>query len=144
MLLELFLCPLHGVELGPEPAPSPLCHGHTVQAMAITPASGLPVVMPAVPLPGAPSWTKAHSGDPCPSKGDISPSGLKGEAGGVAAVAAQGAEGPGDQLHPGVVRVPEVDVFVGDLQLALAINVQVGAGEEEHVEPVWREEKNRK
>lgn len=97
-----------------------------------------------MPPPGAPSRRKAPSGGPHPSKGDVSPSGLEGEAGGVAPVAAQGAEGPGDQLHPGVVRVPEVDVFMGDLQLALAVNVQVGAGEEEHVEPVWRREKNRK
>lgn len=97
--------------------------------------------MAAVPPPGVPRRMEAHSGGPRPSKGDISPSSLEGEAGGIAAVAAQGAEGPGEQLHPGVVRVPEVDVFVGDLQLALAVNVQVGAGEEEHVKPVWRGEK---
>lgn len=88
--------------------------------------------------PGAPGGTRAPGTAPRRGPGGASPSSLEGEAGGVAAVAAQGAEGPGDQLHPGVVRVPEVDVFVGDLQLALAVNVQVGAREEEHVEPVWR------
>ena len=68
------------------------------------------------------------------------PASLEGEAGGVPAVAAQRAEGPRDELHAGVVCVPEVDVLVGDLQLALAVHVQVGTGQQEDVEAIWRGE----
>lgn len=98
----------------------PTAMGHPMAALG--PASGLGGTL------GAP--------------GPVSPSRLEGEARGVAAIAAQRAEGPGEQLEARVVRVPEVDVFVGDLQLALAVHVQVGAGEEEHVEPVWGKKKS--
>lgn len=64
----------------------------------------------------------------------VSPSGFEGEAGGIASVAPQGAEWPGDQLGARVVNVPQVNVLVGDLHHALPIDVQVGTGEEEHVE----------
>lgn len=66
----------------------------------------------------------------------ILPSRLKGKACGISAITAQGAERPRDELHAGVVYVPEVDVLVGDLQLALAIYVQVGAGQQEDIEAV--------
>lgn len=69
------------------------------------------------------------------------PSRLEGEAGGVPAVAAQRAEGPGDQLGAGVVDVPQVDVLVGDLHHALAVDVQVGTGQQEHVKPLWKSQR---
>lgn len=71
---------------------------------------------------------------PHPSHSPVSPPGFEGEAGGVASVAPQGAERPGDQLGAGVVDVPQVDVLVGDLHHALPVDVQVGTGQEEHVE----------
>lgn len=71
---------------------------------------------------------------PLPDHHEVSPSSLEGEAGGVASVAPQRAERPGDQLGARVVDVPQVDVLVGDLHHALAVDVQVGAGEEEDVE----------
>lgn len=67
---------------------------------------------------------------------------LKGEPGGVSPVAAQGAQGPGDELDARVVHVPEVNVFVGDLQLALAVDVQVGAGQKEDVKPICKERRH--
>lgn len=67
----------------------------------------------------------------------VLPASLEGKACGIPAIAAQGAEGPRDELHAGVVYVPEVDVLVGDLQLALAIHIQVGAGQQEDVEAIW-------
>lgn len=71
----------------------------------------------------------------------ISPSGFEGEAGGVASVAPQGAERPGDQLGARVVDVPQVNVLVGDLHHALPVDVQVRAGQEEHVEALCGGEK---
>lgn len=64
----------------------------------------------------------------------VSPSSFEGEAGGVASIAPQGAEWPGDQLGSWVVNVPQVNVLVGNLHHALPIDVQVGTGKEEHVE----------
>jgi hypothetical protein len=58
----------------------------------------------------------------------VLPARLKGKARSISAITAQRAEGPRDELHAGVVYVPEVDVLVSDLQLALPIHVQVGAG----------------
>lgn len=70
----------------------------------------------------------------------VLPARLKGKTCGISAIAAQGAEGPRDELHAGVVYVPEVNVLVGDLQLALAIYVQVGAGQQEDIEAICRAE----
>lgn len=64
----------------------------------------------------------------------VSPSSLESEASSITSVAPQGAERPGDQLGAWVVNVPQVNVLVGDLHHALAVDVQVGTGEEEHVE----------
>lgn len=64
----------------------------------------------------------------------VSPSGFEGEAGGIASVAPQRAERPGDQLGARVVNVPQVNVLMGDLHHALPIDVQVGTGQEEHIE----------
>lgn len=64
----------------------------------------------------------------------VSPSCFEGEACGITSVAPQRAEWPGDQLGARVVNVPQVNVFMGDLHHALPIDVQVGTGEEEHVE----------
>lgn len=58
----------------------------------------------------------------------VLPARLKGKSCGISAITAQRAEGPRDELHAGVVYVPEVDVLVSDLQFALAIHVQVRAG----------------
>lgn len=66
------------------------------------------------------------------------PSGLEGEPGGVSSIAAQRAERPHDQLEAGVVDVPQVDVLVGDLHGALAVDVQVGGGHQVDVEALWR------
>lgn len=66
----------------------------------------------------------------------VLPARLKGKTCGISAITAQGAEGPRDELHAGVVYVPEVDVLVGDLQLALAVHVQVGAGQQEDIEAI--------
>ena len=73
--------------------------------------------------------TDASSGGPLPA-------GLEGEPGGVAAVAPQRAERPHHQLDAGVVHVPQVDVLVGDLHGALAVDVQVRRGHQVHVEPL--------
>lgn len=62
------------------------------------------------------------------------PSRLEGEPGGVSSVAAQRAERPHDQFEAGVVDVPQVDVFVGDLHGALAVDVQVGGWHQVDVE----------
>lgn len=67
----------------------------------------------------------------------VLPASFKCKACGVPAIAAQRAEGPRDELHAGVVDVPEVDVLVGDLQLAFAVHIQVGAGQQEDVETIW-------
>lgn len=66
------------------------------------------------------------------------PSRLEGEPGGVSSVAPQRAERPHDQLEAGVVDVPQVDVLVGDLHGALAVDVQVGSGHQVDVETLWR------
>lgn len=66
----------------------------------------------------------------------VLPARLKGKACGISTITAQGAEGPRDELHTGVVYVPEVDVLMGNLQLALAIHIQVGAGQQEDVEAI--------
>lgn len=62
------------------------------------------------------------------------PSRLEGEPGGVSSVAAQRAERPHDQLEAGVVDVPQVDVLMGDLHGALAVDVQVGGRHQVDVE----------
>lgn len=64
----------------------------------------------------------------------VSPSSLEGETGGITSIAPQGAEWPGDQLGARIVNVPQVNVLMGDLHHALSIDVQVGTGEEEHIE----------
>lgn len=56
------------------------------------------------------------------------PSRLEREPGGVSSVSAQRAEGPHDEFEAGVVNVPKVDVFMGDLHGALPIDVQVRGG----------------
>lgn len=56
------------------------------------------------------------------------PAGLKGEPGGVSSVSAQGAERPHDEFEAGVVNIPQVDVFMGDLHGALPVDVQVRGG----------------
>lgn len=66
----------------------------------------------------------------------VIPASLKSEPRSVPSVAAQRAQGPGDELDAGVVHIPEINVFMGDLQLALAIDVQIGAGKQEDIKPV--------
>lgn len=67
------------------------------------------------------------------------PSGLKSEPGGVSAVSAERAERPHDEFEASVVNVPQVDVFLGDLHGALAVDVQVRGRHQVHVEAFWKE-----
>ena len=76
------------------------------------------------------SRTRQHNSSLCTH----TPSRLKGEPGGVSPISAQGAERPHDEFEAGVVDVPQVDVLMGDLHGALAVDVQVGRGHQVHVE----------
>lgn len=61
------------------------------------------------------------------------PASLEGEACSVSSVSAQRTKRPGYQLGARVVNVPQVDVFMCDLHHTLTVDVQIWAGQQEHI-----------